>query len=46
MAPRFKSGDYDSVVESGVNAILDVLEKGEAAALEGDTGENWDEAHA
>jgi len=38
MAPRFKAGDYDGGVESGVNAILDVLEKGEVAALEGDTG--------
>jgi uncharacterized protein len=38
MAPRFKAGDYDGGVESGVNAILDVLEKGEAAALEGDAG--------
>ena len=46
MAPRYKAGDYDGVVESGVNAILDVLEKGEAAALEGNAGKNWDEAHA
>jgi uncharacterized protein len=38
MAPRFKAGDYDGGVESGVNAVLDVLEKGEAAALEGDAG--------
>jgi uncharacterized protein len=38
MAPRFKAGDYDGGVESGVNAVLDALEKGEAAALEGDAG--------
>ena len=40
MTPRFKEGDYDGGVESGVKAILDVLEKGEAAApLEGDSRE-------
>ena len=38
MTPRFKAGDYDGGVESGVNAVLDVLEKGEAAALEGEAG--------
>ena len=38
MAPRFTAGDYDGGVELGVNAVLDVLEKGEAAALEGDAG--------
>jgi uncharacterized protein len=28
MTPRFKTGDYNGGVEAGVNAIIDVLEKG------------------
>ena len=38
ITPRFKAGDYDGGVAAGVNAILDVLEKGSAAGL-GEGGE-------
>jgi len=37
MTPRFKAGDYNGGVEAGVQAIIDVLEKGEAAAPLADT---------
>jgi uncharacterized protein len=35
MTPRFKTGDYDGGVEAGVKAVIEVLEKGEAAVIEG-----------
>jgi uncharacterized protein len=36
MTPRFKAGDYDGGVEAGVQAVLDVLEKGETPGSESD----------
>jgi uncharacterized protein len=36
MTPRFKAGDYNAGIDAGVQAILDLLEKGEAPA--GDSG--------
>jgi uncharacterized protein len=38
MTPRFKEGDYDGGIASGVQAIIDVLEKGAAAAPLEDDG--------
>lgn len=43
LAPRFKAGDYNGGIEQGVNAIIAVLEQGEAAlpageSSAGDTG--------
>jgi uncharacterized protein len=38
MTPRFKTGDYDGGVEAGVNAIVEVLEKGASAELPADAG--------
>ncbi len=38
MTPRFKAGDYNGGIEAGVQAILDLLEKGEAPAGEGGAG--------
>lgn len=40
MAPRFKAGDYNGGIEAGVNAILSVLEKGEAPPAAADEGRN------
>ena len=39
MTPRFKSGDYNGGIDAGVQAILNLLEKGEAPSGEGGTGE-------
>jgi len=39
MTPRFKEGDYNSGVEAGVKAILDLLEKGEKPADESGAGQ-------
>ena len=38
MTPRFKAGDYNSGIDDGVQAILDLLEKGEAPSGEGSEG--------
>jgi uncharacterized protein len=38
MTPRFKAGDYNGGIEAGVQAILDLLEKGKAPAGEGGEG--------
>jgi uncharacterized protein len=35
MTPRFKAGDYNGGIDAGVQAILDLLEKGESPAGEG-----------
>jgi len=37
ITPQFKTGNYDSGIEAGVKAIIDVLEKGESALITGDT---------
>ena len=39
MTPRFKAGDYNSGVEAGVKAILDLLEKGEKPVGEDSAGQ-------
>lgn len=39
MTPRFKEGDYNSGVEAGVKAILDLLEKGEKPIGESSAGQ-------
>ncbi len=38
MTPRFKAGDYNGGIEAGVQAILDLLEKGKAPAGVGGAG--------
>ena len=38
MAPRFKAGDYNGGITAGVDAILALLEKGEAPPAEGGEG--------
>ncbi len=38
MTPRFKTGDYNGGIDAGVQAILDLLEKGEAPSGEGSAG--------
>jgi uncharacterized protein len=35
MTPRFKVGDYNGGIDAGVQAVLDLLQKGEAPAGEG-----------
>jgi len=39
MTPRFKAGDYNGGIDAGVQAILDLLEKGEAPAADSGSGE-------
>jgi uncharacterized protein len=38
MTPRFKTGDYDGGVEAGVNAVLAVLQGGDASLVPGEAG--------
>jgi uncharacterized protein len=38
MTPRFKAGDYNGGIDAGVQAVLDLLEKGVAPSGEGGAG--------
>lgn len=38
MTPRFKAGDYNGGIDAGVQAVLDLLEKGEAPSSDGGAG--------